>query len=272
MYSVLLAVTNESSEEILGTLFDLGTSGILEEEANRWRAYFEDRHGLTSVVNRWPEILLETREEQPVQFLPVLPEDDEPVYVGSRFVITTAAVSAVPERLHIVVDSVTAFGTGRHESTQMVMELLETVVRASDVIYDVGCGSGILAEAARLLAPVHVVACDIDENAIRAVRSQFEFPVFLGSADALPTASADLVFANISKKAVDALAPEIKRVLKPHGQVIIGGFIRDNLPSRYRPGRELDKGDWLCWLCPRDNILVEQPAAGEVLAHPLQWW
>lgn len=272
LYSVQLAITHETLEEISAALFELGTAGILEEEPCRWRAYFEDRESIASIVDQWPEYVLGEREEPPVQLLTALHEDSEPIYIGSRFVVTAAAASPVPERLHIVVDSVTAFGTGRHESTQLVMELLESIVRTNTVIFDVGCGSGILSEAARLLAPVRVVACDIDENAVRAVQSRFTLPVFLGSVDALPSASADLIFANISQKAVDALAPEIRRVLKPQGQVVIGGFTSDNLPARYRPACQLQKGDWLCWLCSRDDILAKQPARGQVLTHPLQWW
>jgi ribosomal protein L11 methyltransferase len=154
----------------------------------------------------------------------------------------------------------------------MVLELLETLVKNGDVIVDVGCGSGILSEASRLLAPVRVIACDIDLSAISAVRSQFNFPVFLGSVDALPNESADLVLANISKKAVDALAPEIKRILKPSGHVVVGGFIRDSVPAHYQPERELQKGDWLCWLCTRGGILTDAQMAGHVLEHPLHWW
>lgn len=248
------------------------TTGILEEKDGQWRAFFASLETLEELRQKWPGVVLEAREEDSGWVTPVA-AIDEPIYVGSRFVVVNSSNRELPAgRLQIVVDSVTAFGTGRHESTQMVLEVLESLVKEGDVVLDAGCGSGILSEACRLLAAVRVIACDIDAIAVRAVQERFDFPLFLGSADALANESVDLVLANISRKAVDALAPEIKRILKPSGHVVVGGFIRDSVPSCYHPWREFQKGDWLCWLCTRDGILTDVQTAGHVLEHPLHWW
>ncbi len=91
---------------------------------------------------------------------------------------------------------------------------------------DVGTGSGILAHAARLLGAGKVVACDTDPIAVRIAGE-----AFVGSADAIAAASADLVVANISPQAIIALAPEFRRVLRPGGVLLVSGF----------EGREVDQ-------------------------------
>jgi ribosomal protein L11 methylase PrmA len=47
---------------------------------------------------------------------------------------------------------------------------------------------------------------------------------FVGSADAIAAASADLVVANINPQAIIALAPEFRRVLRPGGVLLASGF------------------------------------------------
>jgi ribosomal protein L11 methyltransferase len=64
-----------------------------------------------------------------------------------------------------------------------------------------------------------VIACDIDEEAVRIARQGF-----IGSADAVRSAAVDLVVANISPEAIIALAPEFARVLRPGGTLVASGF------------------------------------------------
>src|ERR1035437_9588327 len=83
----------------------------------------------------------------------------------------------------------------RNRTREVVVNpALERCVRPGDLVLDVGSGSGILSEAARLLAAGSVIGCDIDLD----VR-----PPFVGSADAVRTASADLLVANISAAVVE---------------------------------------------------------------------
>jgi len=91
-------------------------------------------------------------------------------------------------------------------------------------VLDVGTGSGILAEAARLLGARAVHACDIDPVAVAIAGSGF-----VGSVDAVAAASADLVVANINPETILRLAPDLIRVLRPGGVILASGFERDEL-------------------------------------------
>src|SRR6185312_13839152 len=84
------------------------------------------------------------------------------------FVVPSMSDVPAPDgRIRLEIDATTAFGTGRHESTQAVMEALETLPLENAAVLDVGCGSGILSLAASALGAARVLSCDVHPDAIR---------------------------------------------------------------------------------------------------------
>ena len=75
------------------------------------------------------------------------------------------AAPFLPERT-IVIDPAMAFGTGDHATTRGVLGLMQDVVRAGDVVADLGSGSGVLAIAAAKLGAARVAAIESDPDAI----------------------------------------------------------------------------------------------------------
>jgi ribosomal protein L11 methyltransferase len=61
-----------------------------------------------------------------------------------------------------------AFGTGTHPTTQLCLQLMEKYLVAGENVMDIGCGSGILSIAAIKLGASHVLAVDVDSQAIAA--------------------------------------------------------------------------------------------------------
>jgi len=119
-----------------------------------------------------------------------------------------------------------AFGTGRHETTQLCLEALENYVRPGARMLDVGTGSGILAQAAALLGADPVWACDIDPEAVEIARGNAGPNLFIGSVDAVRSGAAGVIAANISPEAIVRLAPELLRCLRPGGVALLSGFER----------------------------------------------
>ena len=77
-----------------------------------------------------------------------------------------------PNDLAIEIEAGQAFGTGHHGTTAGCLEVIEQVVRSRKVrnALDLGTGSGVLAIAVRMLAPIPVLATDIDPIATRVAR------------------------------------------------------------------------------------------------------
>lgn len=72
------------------------------------------------------------------------------------------------------IDPGIAFGTGSHETTQLVIKQMTKYVNADTRLLDVGTGSGILSVIGLKLGAAHVMATDLDSNAIIATRENME--------------------------------------------------------------------------------------------------
>ena len=269
MQSILVSTANLDPELLTGTLWEYGTSGIVEEGENT-RAFFEDGTDLSPIFAAFPGVIIETRQEKAVDLQQFGRANWEGIAVGNRFFIApTWAHCPIPEdRIHLAIDTTMAFGTGRHESTQLAMMALERFLRPGATVLDIGCGSGILSLAASLLGAGRVVSCDLDMNAVASARQVVSSPVFLGSADAFRTASADLAVANISAHVADSLAGELSRIVRPGGLIILAGFIRENRPQRWVPESVLELGDWLAWICRP----LPPGKSGEPYGPQTEWW
>ena len=268
MWSIFIPATPETQDSLIAALWEQGTTGIIEELSGL-RAFFEDATDPAQLAFLKGEFRRESDRPQ----ASFAREDWDPILIGERFFISPPWVQAAapPGRFRLNIDAATAFGTGRHETTQLCIEALEKHLHPGAVVLDIGCGSGILSAAARLLNAGPIFSCDIHEDAMQAARQHVPSPLFLGSADAIRPALGDVVLANISARIVDHIAADLKRILAPEGLLILSGFIVGNPPKHFRPIEESVQGDWLCWLCRRDGI---HPAAAEPdpNQHSQEWW
>lgn len=142
--------------------------------------------------------------------------------------------------LHI--DPGTAFGTGKHETTQLCIKQLKKYVQPGDEILDVGTGSGILGILALMFGAGHVVGTDLDPCAITATYENMDvngidrgdFDVMIGNLitdkdiqDRVGYEKYDIVMANILAEVLVPLTPVITAQMKPGGIYITSGIISD---------------------------------------------
>jgi len=145
-----------------------------------------------------------------------------------------------PDRL-VVIDPGMAFGTGEHATTRGVVRLLPRVLHEGDRVADLGAGSAVLSIAAAKLGAAHVVAIEIDPDAIPNAEENVErngvadrVVVLQGDAGAmLPLVSpVRLVLANIISSVLVELLPAIAAALSDDGHAILSGILqseRDDL-------------------------------------------
>jgi ribosomal protein L11 methyltransferase len=161
----------------------------------------------------------------------------------------------------IIIDPGMAFGTGEHETTRGVLRLLPRVVRAGDVVADLGSGSAVLAIAAVKLGAARVAAIEMDHDAIgnadaNVVRNGVSDRVCVIEGDAqllLPlVAPVRVITANIISSVVVELLPTMMASLAPGGQAVLSGILREEresmvtvlLDSGWRVEGEDNEGEW----------------------------
>lgn len=152
-----------------------------------------------------------------------------------------------------------AFGTGEHETTSMVLELMETLDFSEQSVIDVGCGSGILGITARLLGAEKVLLVDMDSQAVEASfmnakLNGCEKDVEIVCADLVSATNGvyDVVLANLTADILALLAKDITRVVRKGTTVILSGILDvklDKVLSLYESlGFETketrSKGEW----------------------------
>lgn len=273
LWSILFTAELANRDTLIADLWEKGTRGVIED-AGGLRAFFEDAVQPENICSAIKARASDLRHEIEFNSSHVPDEHWDAVLAGKRFFITPACYRGkVPSgRLHLPIETTNAFGTGRHESTQLVLEALETYVAPSHTVLDVGCGSGILSAAATLLGASAVYSCDIHPDALSAARRRIQTPLFAGSADAVRSGLADIVVANISAAVLDRIAADLRRVAKPQGTIIVSGFVQENVPKRYTPDRTMERAGWLCWICRPEGIDWSRNDETDPNFHPQSWW
>ena len=252
MFSILLHPTPDREDYLVAELSDCGTSGITEEDEGGIRAFFDEDAAAEALLGRFAEFAPELRLEAGIDWEQVSRDAWPPLAIGERFYLVPPwrAEDPVPRgRLRLVVHPGMACGTGRHPCTRLCLEAIERCVKPGDRVVDVGAGSGILSAAVELVGTGCVAGCDIDAENVRIARERVHVPMFIGSADAVRTAWADVVIANIDSATLEKLAPEFTRVRTPGATLILSGFPEGDAPEGYIPKVTLERDSWLCWIC-----------------------
>ena len=144
------------------------------------------------------------------------------------------------DKMILHIDPGTAFGTGMHETTQLVIRQLKKFVTKDTQMLDVGTGSGILGIVALKLGAAHVVGTDLAPCAIPAVADNKEandikdetFDMLIGNIiddkevqDTVGYEKYDIVTANILADVLVPLTPVIVNQMKKGAYYITSGIL-----------------------------------------------
>lgn len=178
----------------------------------------------------------------------------------------------------IEIDPGTAFGTGKHDTTQLCMKQLIRYVKTGDKVLDLGCGSGILSIVAKKLGAAAVSMTDIDPAAIRAAQENFAVnhismnDVEIMEGNVLEDKNLqkkfagrpyDIVVANILADVIIPIAGIVDRFLKPGGVFISSGIIymkEDEVKEAIENNTEMNlidivkQGDWRSIIAEKKDV------------------
>ena len=157
------------------------------------------------------------------QFDPIRIRDD-------LWIVPSWHVAPNPQALNIVLDPGLAFGTGSHPTTHLCLAWLADNLQAGETVLDYGCGSGILAIAAKRRGADETLGVDIDPQAMVASRynaENNEADVRFVLPDEMPAFVADVVVANILASPLKVLAPALASHCRSGGRIALSGILRE---------------------------------------------
>lgn len=187
--------------------------------------------------------------------------------------------------LVVEIDPGTAFGTGAHETTKLCIWNLKKYLKDGDMVFDVGCGSGILSIISMLLGAGYAAAVDIDPIAVGVTeenaavnkltakiceKAENGLPVFTGESgiievtdgnvigdgalrEAVGLAKYDIVVANILADVIIPLSGVVREFMKPGALFISSGIINMKqeaveaalLENGFEIVEVVTQGDWV---------------------------
>ena len=251
-------VAIEDPNDILGReqgplTWDFADINVLEHKGKVAvvKGYFAEEDNIEDVLSYVNERLTELKEmgidlgEAKVEHEKMHEEDwantwkqyYKPSKVGEKIVVKPIweEYEAKDGELVVDLDPGMAFGTGTHETTRMCIQALERYVKEESTVFDVGCGSGILAIAAAKLGAKLAIGVDLDPVAVESSIENVGYnnlnniEILHGNLVEVIDSKAEIVVANILAEIICILTDDIKRVLKENGIFITSGIIHDRV-------------------------------------------
>jgi len=169
----------------------------------------------------------------------------KPLIIGKNIVIkpTWESYEPKPGQVLIEIDPGRAFGTGKHPSTALCLEILELMLSESSrkkmdsvtSVLDVGTGSGILGIVAARLGAGRVLGLDLDHQALEVAeenlrRNGVERIMSVGSIPLhLLDETYDLVIANLTAPVITQMAASLCRCVSPEGWLVLSGILNEQM-------------------------------------------
>ena len=187
----------------------------------------------------------------------------KPVPLG-RVTIVPAWESYEAKEGEIIIrmDPGMAFGTGTHETTRLVIRLMQDILQGGERLLDVGTGSGILSICASKLGAKSCNAYDIDPMAVKVARENViadgctnitvGVSDLLGGVD-LSDGKYDFCVANIVSDIIIRMLPDVTRYVKDGAPLILSGIIGDRadevraavISQGFTVEKEIRENDWV---------------------------
>jgi ribosomal protein L11 methyltransferase len=254
---VQINADEELVEQLIAILPQLGFEGFWEDGAqlkcyigsDRWNTAIREEVGTVlrrmtrSSSSASPKVSISTIEAK--NWNEEWEKTIRPIQITDRIVIKPSWHEYIPAQGQIVItiDPKMSFGTGYHETTRLVLKLMERNVKRGMSVLDVGTGTGVLAIAGVMLGAASAIGVDIDEwsydNAVENTRLNHvedRVKIVHGEICSVPGKEFDLITANIQMNVIVPILHEMKSRLTAGGLFIFSGLL---LADKAEIAREL---------------------------------
>lgn len=172
----------------------------------------------------------------------------KPQQIGPFFIKPTWSRENPPKgAVMLEIDPKMSFGTGYHETTHLMLNMLANVVREGDEVLDAGTGTGILAIAAIKLGAAGAFCFDLDMWSVTNAQENLlingvngKMMVKHGSVETIPDqAEYDVVLANISRNTLLDMLKKLADHLEKRGDLVISGLLKSDESALLRKARSM---------------------------------
>ena len=268
------ALFNVAQDILAQALAEIGFDAF-ENDGNMLSAYiqrqFFNEERIVSTIKEFPI------DDIHISFVTELMEDKnwnetwenegfDPIAINQQLIVYDAK-HKVPDatllssyKISIGIDACQAFGTGTHQTTQLMLGLMSELQMDNLNVVDAGCGSGILSIAASMMGAKSIVAFDIDEWSVRntlhnaMLNGVSNIEAIHSDGDCLNdyTAKFDVALANINRNILMQMMPLLAGCLKEDGHLFVSGFYLEDAPMLRDAAKEYglkllkqqSKNDW----------------------------
>lgn len=191
----------------------------------------------------------------------------QPINISERFVIAPSwNLGNDITKTVIIIDPKMTFGTGYHETTRLMIRLMERYIAKDNSVLDVGTGTGILAIAGAKMGAKHIIGIDIDEwsldNGIENTLKngvENDIEIRIGSLEVVTESNFDIILANIFRNTILDLLNTMLQKLSVKGIIIFSGLLVADQPiieealnkKHFRVISVLRENEWIAMAAER---------------------
>ncbi len=238
---IQVSFTNDADlNEILpALLMQLGFDSFLEEEKGITgyivKESFDEQQlrEFLAQTEITQQVTFKAKEQEKKNWNEQWEQNFDPVFIDDQVVIKAPFHQDVANApLTILIEPKMSFGTGHHETTELMIRNLMTLNPDQKSVADIGSGTGVLAIAALKLGAKFVDACDVDEwsssntEENKQLNNVTDLKVFLGDVTQIISLNKtyDITLANINKNILLNDMNAFSDITRADGHLILSGF------------------------------------------------
>lgn len=240
-YHFIVSPLQPTTDILIAALGEYGFESFVENE-NGFSAYIPQSAWFDDILNDIDilqnadfDIKFEKEEIEPANWNETWESNFNPIAIDNQVYIRAPFHEKSNLAIDLVIEPKMSFGTGHHETTHLMVQLLLGLDLHNKSVLDMGCGTAVLAILSEKLGASYIDAVDIDEwsfensieNAERNNCSNIH--VYLGDASLLVHQKYDVVIANINRNILLQDMSAYSKVLQPDGILLLSGFYTEDV-------------------------------------------
>tara|TARA_B100001564_G_scaffold85286_2_gene69086 strand:+ start:13457 stop:14278 length:822 start_codon:yes stop_codon:yes gene_type:complete len=237
----VIAPLYPGNEILVAQLSNLGFEGFIEK-SDGIEAYIMDKYYKESLLEE-VQILRNTKFSIQFSFKKVEPinwnskweSSYDPVIVNNKCIVKAPFHQTFGYDYEIIIHPKMSFGTGHHETTNMMIQLILDTQLLNKSVLDVGCGTAILSILAEKRRAQSIHAVDIDEwsyeNSLENIKLNKckKINIFKGDIFLVKHKKFDVIMANINRNILLEQIPQYVSCLNDDGFLFLSGFFEDDI-------------------------------------------